>query len=302
MILKYSVLQKEHTSLKVSLPGRYGMRIIPIYKNPTHEDYAAIKERFNEEYPNAPRGEPTTRFTYDLEGNRYCWMAGDGIHYHIENALFSQHGIKTDQNANNSPEFVEGKFTQTASSSEDKSERFAKLSHLSAETNPLEKYKLCSGWQEHTITSRTNPKAEKNGIVLDENVAERLNDPALAGYKGLHVGEAKAWLPILNRDGYVSGNAYVYAIDVKSLSRDGISVYQVEDYDVVDWSSTPDSLVIFMPLDKIPAKYITFVRKIPEKDIPYAPELDGGYFEDEKEQKTFERKNERKWDRFLRHF
>lgn len=104
MIKKYSQL---HTAkreiLEVSLPGKYSFpRKVTVFKNPLPADYRELAKQFREEYPLAPKGTPATRSTYDEKGNYYLWPS-EIMHYVMEHALYKQHGIKTDQNADKYP-------------------------------------------------------------------------------------------------------------------------------------------------------------------------------------------------------
>ena len=71
---------------------------IIIYKNPTYSDRTEMSKRFREQFSQAPKGEPKVRFTFDADGNRYEWMAGDAVHFQVEDALTKTRGIETNQN------------------------------------------------------------------------------------------------------------------------------------------------------------------------------------------------------------
>lgn len=75
-----------------------GHRSIDVFQNPTGADYRELKRRFREEYPNAPKGEPDTRFTKDAQGNIYVWASGDAIHSDVDPALRQMLGRETAQN------------------------------------------------------------------------------------------------------------------------------------------------------------------------------------------------------------
>ena len=64
-------------------------RSIRVYKNPTDDDTASLIQSYRIAYPKAPPGEPKIRSTYDAEGNRYSWMAGDAVHSDVERTLGS---------------------------------------------------------------------------------------------------------------------------------------------------------------------------------------------------------------------
>lgn len=89
-----------------------GERVIPVVKNPKDSDLWAINEMFREKYPNAPKGEPKSRSTYDKEGNQYLWMSDDAMHFQVEDYLKSKHGIEANQNLQQPRETVpEGSFS-----------------------------------------------------------------------------------------------------------------------------------------------------------------------------------------------
>jgi hypothetical protein len=52
-----------------------GGTIFPVFKNPTDDQYFELVNRFKNEYPFCPSGEPKTRQTYDKQGNIYMWMS-----------------------------------------------------------------------------------------------------------------------------------------------------------------------------------------------------------------------------------
>jgi predicted ABC-type ATPase len=77
------------------LDGSYSF---DVYKNPTDEQYREVFDRFKEEYPRAPRGEPKIRTTYDEKGNTYIWMSGDAMHSSVESFLWRKYHLRANQN------------------------------------------------------------------------------------------------------------------------------------------------------------------------------------------------------------
>lgn len=69
----------------------------PMYVNPTKEQSWALSDRYKQEYPNAPKGEPKTRSTYDKSGNHFEWMSGDDTHYGAEKFILKRFGVETNQ-------------------------------------------------------------------------------------------------------------------------------------------------------------------------------------------------------------
>lgn len=74
-----------------------GRKTITVYKNPGTAERTEINKEFREAYPNAPAGEPRSRFTIDQNGNRYEWASSAAIHMQVEPAL-EERGIIANQN------------------------------------------------------------------------------------------------------------------------------------------------------------------------------------------------------------
>jgi len=96
-------------------------------------------------------------------------------------------------------------------------------------------------------------------------------DPALDGWYGVHCGDADEWLPILDRDGYCDGDAYVYELHLDrwndAHARPENHFYQMDDPHVVDRTATPDSLIVFSRYETIAARLVTFQKRVPEAEI-----------------------------------
>lgn len=71
---------------------------VEIIKNPKTADYRAMSQEHRKEYPNAPKGDPYCRVTYDSEGNMYIWRSGHATHHMIEPAIERMFGTKVHQN------------------------------------------------------------------------------------------------------------------------------------------------------------------------------------------------------------
>lgn len=80
--LPFSVQSREAMNL-VTGSGRF----IEVIKNPRPADYGRIKQALKRDFPNAPKGTPSARFTYDADGNRYIWYADAAIHSEAEAAI-----------------------------------------------------------------------------------------------------------------------------------------------------------------------------------------------------------------------
>lgn len=73
-------------------------KLFPVFKNPTDEQYYSLIDRFNEQYPFSPKGEPKIRRTYDTNNNEYVWVSGDAMHYLVEQHLLKVDGVNCNQN------------------------------------------------------------------------------------------------------------------------------------------------------------------------------------------------------------
>ena len=70
------------------------------------------------------------------------------------------------------------------------------------------------------------PDLHKKGMPAYEGDLADV-DPELKGYFAIHVGDADEWLPILVRDGYCDGTAYIYQILCNESQE---PFYEMEDY------------------------------------------------------------------------
>jgi len=122
-------------------------------------------------------------------------------------------------------------------------------------------YFVCEGFAERIICSPVNPECEKKGMEA-YNMAPEF--PELKGYYGIHVGSADEWLPILARDGYCNGDAYVYQIDLDSSPE---TFYEVDDAHVLVKGENPDSRIIFSKQKLIPSNMIEIVKRVPARRI-----------------------------------
>ena len=69
-----------------------------VIKNPSTHDYQALAKEFRAEYPNAPKGEPYSRTTFDSAGNQYIWRSDKGLHPEIEEKIRKLFGVEVNQN------------------------------------------------------------------------------------------------------------------------------------------------------------------------------------------------------------
>lgn len=122
------------------------------------------------------------------------------------------------------------------------------------------------------VCSDHSPEFEKNGMVAYEDNLTAY-DPELNGYYGIHVGDPEEWLPVLARDGYCDGDAYIYAIKAGSVENSPTPFYVMEDYNVMDRHASPDSEIIFSRNQMIPASLIELVSVIPYDNIEPADDL-----------------------------
>lgn len=125
-------------------------------------------------------------------------------------------------------------------------------------------YDVYEGVVERVVCGREGAGLDKKGMP-----AFRMKDvdEELDGLYGVHCGDADEWLPILARDGYCDGDAYVYEIDIAEAVDDGITFRIMEDPHVVDRSDAPDSQIVFSRLKVIPPKYIKLVRVVPAAEV-----------------------------------
>ena len=86
---------KEQATIRMDLKTG---RKVTVYKNPTDAQAQELRNRFKEEYPDAMRGTPKTRSSYDIDGNEYRWMADDATHSMVEGHIKKKFGIETNQN------------------------------------------------------------------------------------------------------------------------------------------------------------------------------------------------------------
>jgi hypothetical protein len=69
-----------------------------VVQNPTQQDYRFVSDQVRQRFPQFPKGEPTTRSTYDKEGNQWIWPAHEGMHADIEPHITKQTGAAVNQN------------------------------------------------------------------------------------------------------------------------------------------------------------------------------------------------------------
>lgn len=65
--------------------------------NPTVSQYRQLDKEFKKDNPNLV-GEPSTRTTYDIDGNTYIWRSDANTHYFVENFIDRTFGTLTHQN------------------------------------------------------------------------------------------------------------------------------------------------------------------------------------------------------------
>jgi phosphopantetheine adenylyltransferase len=69
---------------------------IEVIKNPTIQDYQALKKEFRKEYPE--RGDtPAIRTTFDNKGNKYIWLSPYAVHAVVEPQINRMFNVKTNQ-------------------------------------------------------------------------------------------------------------------------------------------------------------------------------------------------------------
>lgn len=132
-------------------------------------------------------------------------------------------------------------------------------------------YEEYDGMAEHVICS-----SEPVQSITCHDMSEF--DPDLKGYYGIFIGDAEEWLPVLARDDYCNGDAYIFDIDT-SLGDE--PWFWMEDSMVIDRTSTPDSVIIFSKYPEIPSEMVTLREVIPEDKIEPAEDLFGEYYGEE---------------------
>jgi hypothetical protein len=135
-----------------------------------------------------------------------------------------------------------------------------------------DKYELADDTYERVVCSNGSPGFEKTGMpAFAGDVAEY--DQELKGYFGVHVGSARAWLPVLARDGYCDDDAYIYDIHAEEIAHTKKPLYIMEDYHVMDRGASPGSDIIFSRRKVLPAEIIELKKVIPADQIEPAPDL-----------------------------
>lgn len=76
---------------------KIGSRNIEVIKNPTPRDSQQIAKEFRKEFPQG-KGEPSTRTSYDSEGNKYVWRSDKATHDDIEIFIEKAFNVKASQN------------------------------------------------------------------------------------------------------------------------------------------------------------------------------------------------------------
>jgi len=74
-----------------------GSTTVTVYQNPDSLSYQTISAEFKERYPYAQKGTPKYRSTEDAEGNTYLWAAESAMHSTVEEHLFDNYGIISNQ-------------------------------------------------------------------------------------------------------------------------------------------------------------------------------------------------------------
>lgn len=93
-------------------------------------------------------------------------------------------------------------------------------------------------------------------------------DPELKGFYGFHFGDAKSWIEILIRDGYIQDDE-IAIIEVTLLNPKDF--HEVDDFRIVDATSTPHSVIVFGPSKTLPGKVVEIVNRV-EHD-PFEKEI-----------------------------
>jgi len=103
-------------------------------------------------------------------------------------------------------------------------------------------------------------------------------DPELKGYFAVHVGDADEWLPVLVRDGYCDGPAYIYQI---LCSESQEPFYEMEDYHVMDKTEAPSGTIVFSKYPVIPPQLIRLVKVVEDPQTAPDPFPEQSYPGDE---------------------
>lgn len=94
---KGSVTEPPQKSTSEVLYHKIGNNNIEIIKNPSPSDYRQIDIEFKKEFPNAKQ-EPSTRTTYDSDGNKYIWRSDRAAHSDVEPFIINKFGVEANQN------------------------------------------------------------------------------------------------------------------------------------------------------------------------------------------------------------
>jgi hypothetical protein len=117
------------------------------------------------------------------------------------------------------------------------------------------------GIGERLVCSRTNPRYDKLGMPTLGDCAHPVD-----GWRGIFVGDADLWLPVLVRDGYCGEKAWVYNIDFDALAAAGRGYWLLDDPNVYDKTETPASGLVVTQDLVVPAFAMKLVRSIPWKE------------------------------------
>lgn len=71
---------------------------IEVIRNPTDADYRQLSNDYRNEFPLDRSGDPPTRFTTDIDGNRWIWRSDMGTHYTVEPLIEAKEGKSLGQN------------------------------------------------------------------------------------------------------------------------------------------------------------------------------------------------------------
>jgi len=94
---EYEKTEPKGDGIRESFVAQIGPVDVRVVKNPMPEDYGVFNNEFDEQYPDAPKGEPKTRSTRDSEGNLYLWLSTDAMHGSMENWLGLNRNVKASQ-------------------------------------------------------------------------------------------------------------------------------------------------------------------------------------------------------------